>query len=126
SPPARRRQGIGRAAHHPDPRSRLQCRRARHRCSPGRGALHPATDPGGSSPVRTFAYARPTSVAEAAELLAEDGARPLGGGTDLLPQLERGIHPAATVVDLRGLGLDTIEEDGAGLAIGAAGRVAEL
>jgi xanthine dehydrogenase YagS FAD-binding subunit len=76
--------------------------------------------------VRTFAYARPTSVAEAAELLADDGARPLGGGTDLLPQLERGIHPATTVVDLRGLGFDTIEEDGAGLAIGATVRVADL
>jgi xanthine dehydrogenase YagS FAD-binding subunit len=50
----------------------------------------------------------------------------MGGGTDLLAQLDRGIRPTATVVDLRGAGLDGIETDDEGLRIGAATRVADL
>jgi 4-hydroxybenzoyl-CoA reductase subunit beta len=48
-----------------------------------------------------FAVKRPTSVAEAAALLAsEPGARLLAGGTGLLPNLRRGIEHPAMLVDL--------------------------
>jgi 4-hydroxybenzoyl-CoA reductase subunit beta len=48
-----------------------------------------------------FAVKRPTSVAEAAALLAsEPGARLLAGGTGLLPNLRRGIERPAMLVDL--------------------------
>jgi xanthine dehydrogenase YagS FAD-binding subunit len=77
--------------------------------------------------VRTpFAYVRAESAAQAEELLAADGARAMGGGTDLLTQLDRGIRPARTVVDLRGLGLDGIALQGGALRIGATASVAAL
>jgi 4-hydroxybenzoyl-CoA reductase subunit beta len=48
-----------------------------------------------------FAVKRPTSVAEAAALLAsEPGARLLAGGTGLLPNLRRGIERPGMLVDL--------------------------
>lgn len=48
-----------------------------------------------------FTVRRPTSVAEAADLLAfEPGARLLAGGTGLLPNLRRGIEHPGVLVDL--------------------------
>ena len=47
------------------------------------------------------AYARPVSLDEALELLAADGAVPLGGGTDLAGQVDRGIRQPAALVDLQ-------------------------
>jgi xanthine dehydrogenase YagS FAD-binding subunit len=76
--------------------------------------------------VRRFAYARPATLEEAERLLAAEGARPLGGGTDLLPQQDRGIEPAASLVDLRGLGLGAIEPAGEGLRIGATATLAQI
>ena len=76
--------------------------------------------------LRTFAYIRPEAPADAATALAEPGARPMGGGTDLLTPRERGIRAAESVVDLRGLGMDGIEADGDGLRIGATATLAEL
>ena len=76
--------------------------------------------------MRAFAYIRPASADEAAAALRTGSARPMGGGTDLLTQLDRGIRPADSVVDLRGLGLDEIAPHGDGLAIGATVRVADL
>ncbi len=73
-----------------------------------------------------FEYVRAESAAQAQEVLEAGGASAMGGGTDLLTQLDRGIRSAGTVVDLRGLGLDGIEADGAGLRIGATTRVAAL
>ena len=55
------------------------------------------------------AYARPTSLDEALELLAGEGAAPLGGGTDLAGQVDRGIRVPGLLVDLQDVGLDTIE-----------------
>jgi xanthine dehydrogenase YagS FAD-binding subunit len=75
--------------------------------------------------VRSFTYTRPGSADEAAELLAGD-ARAMGGGTDLLSQLDRGIRPTATVVDLRGLGMSGIEANGDGLRIGATTAVSAV
>ena len=76
--------------------------------------------------MRPFAYSRPASVAEAAERLASPGARAMGGGTDLLPQLQRGIRPADEVVDVRAAVPAGIEPAGEGLRIGAATRIADL
>jgi xanthine dehydrogenase YagS FAD-binding subunit len=76
--------------------------------------------------VKAFAYSRPESAAAAAERLSAPGARAMGGGTDLLTQLQRGIRPADEVVDLRGAGLEGIEPAGEGLRIGAATRIADV
>ena len=75
--------------------------------------------------MRSFAYTRPGTADEAAELLAGD-ARAMGGGTDLLSQIDRGIRPTATIVDLRGLNMDGIETDGDGLRIGATTTVSAV
>jgi CO/xanthine dehydrogenase FAD-binding subunit len=72
------------------------------------------------------AYARPTSLDEALELLAAEGAVPFGGGTDLAGQVDRGIREPSTLVDLRDAGLAMIESEGDGLRIGSAVTLAEL
>jgi xanthine dehydrogenase YagS FAD-binding subunit len=76
--------------------------------------------------MKPFTYSVPASVAEAAERLAAPGARAMGGGTDLLPQLHRGIRPADEVVDLRGAVPAGILAAGWGVRIGAATRVADV
>jgi xanthine dehydrogenase YagS FAD-binding subunit len=76
--------------------------------------------------MRPFGYSAPASVAEAAERLASPGARAMGGGTDLLPQLGRGIHPADEVVDVRAAVPAGILAAGQGMRIGAATRVADV
>ncbi len=67
-------------------------------------------------------YYTPKSVAEAVELLQRyDGrARVLGGGTDLLVEIRRGLHrPVEAMVDAtRIAGLDNIYEDGGDIVIG--------
>ena len=81
---------------------------------------------GSSQRPNVTGYARPSSLEDALALLAEDGAAPLGGGTDLVGQLDRGIRPPATLVDLREAGLGGIEQANGGLRIGASVRLAEL
>jgi xanthine dehydrogenase YagS FAD-binding subunit len=76
--------------------------------------------------MKPFTYSAPASIAEAAERLAAPGARAMGGGTDLLPQLHRGIRPADEVVDLRGAVPAGILAAGQGMRIGAATRVADV
>jgi len=72
------------------------------------------------------AYARPTSVDEALELLTRDGAAVLAGGTDLAGQIDRGISAPSLLVDLQGAGLASTTPDGDGLRIGAATTLADL
>jgi len=72
------------------------------------------------------AYARPTSVDEALELLTRDGAAVLAGGTDLAGQIDRGISAPSLLVDLQGAGLAGITPNGDGLRIGAATTLADL
>jgi len=73
-----------------------------------------------------FTLAHPTTMAAAAALLAEGG-RALGGGTDLLPNLRRGLEHPSRLVDLGHVaGLDAIESDGGALAIGAGVTLARL
>jgi xanthine dehydrogenase YagS FAD-binding subunit len=50
----------------------------------------------------------------------------MGGGTDLIPQLDRGILPADEIVDLRLLGLSGIEHTDGGVRIGATTSVADV
>jgi xanthine dehydrogenase YagS FAD-binding subunit len=76
--------------------------------------------------VTAFTYSRPATLAQACERLRTPGARAMGGGTDLIPQLQRGIRPAAEVVDLRAALPAGIEADGDGIRIGAATPVADL
>lgn len=71
---------------------------------------------------------RPTTVDEASRALAEDGARALAGGTDLLPNLRRGLGTPRVLVDLTAVaGLDAIavQADGS-LRLGAAATLAAL
>jgi len=71
-------------------------------------------------------YARPASLDDALGLLAEDGAAPLGGGTDLAGQVDRGIRTPALLVDLRDAGLGTVDRADGGLRVGATVTLAEL
>ena len=73
-----------------------------------------------------FAYSAPASIAEAAERLSAPGARAMGGGTDILPQLQRGIRPADELVDLRGAVPAGVLAAAQGIRIGAATRVADI
>ncbi|HET6173468.1 MAG TPA: FAD binding domain-containing protein [Gaiellales bacterium] len=71
------------------------------------------------------AYVRPASLDEALELLGAPDAHALAGGTDLIPLQSRG-KAAGTLVDVRALLGDAIEQNGDGLVIGAATRVADV
>jgi 4-hydroxybenzoyl-CoA reductase subunit beta len=74
-----------------------------------------------------FELQRPTSVAQAAALLATPGARLLAGGTDLVPKLRRGIERPTLLIELEAVaGLDVIAFDGDALAIGAGVTLARL
>jgi CO/xanthine dehydrogenase FAD-binding subunit len=56
--------------------------------------------------MRAFAYERPTSLADALELLMAGGAgeaRPLAGGTDLIIRIRDGTIRPRTVVDVKGI-----------------------
>ncbi len=71
-------------------------------------------------------YARPSSVEAALELLLEEGAAVLAGGTDLAGQIDRGITAPSLLVDLQDTGLAGIAQDGDGLRVGAATTLADL
>jgi CO/xanthine dehydrogenase FAD-binding subunit len=77
---------------------------------------------GNSSANRWEHYYTPETVAEAVELLQRyDGqARVVGGGTDLLVEIRRGLHrPVEALVDASRIsGLNTIDEDGEYIVIG--------
>jgi 4-hydroxybenzoyl-CoA reductase subunit beta len=75
-----------------------------------------------------FTLHRAGTAAQAAELLAGiPGARLLAGGTDLLPNLRRGIGAPPALVDISGVaGFDTIERDAQGWRLGAGVTLARL
>jgi carbon-monoxide dehydrogenase medium subunit len=80
--------------------------------------------------MRTFAYARPSSVAEAVALLAAGGAdaRVLAGGTDLIIRLRDGSLRPSLVVDVKRIAdLDpTIREAAGRLVIGATTTMTDI
>jgi 4-hydroxybenzoyl-CoA reductase subunit beta len=72
---------------------------------------------------------RPTTAAEALALLArEPAARPIAGGTDLIPNLRRGLGHPPLLIDLSALeGFDTITFDAdGGCTLGAGVTLATL
>ena len=74
-----------------------------------------------------FALERPATVAQAVALLARPGARLLAGGTDLLPNLLRGIERPAVLIDLGAVaGFGAIAWDDRTLAIGAGATLSIL
>ncbi len=76
-----------------------------------------------------FTLQRPASLAEAAALLAaEPAARLVAGGTDLLPNLRRGLESPPVLIDLSGLaGFAAVEESADGsLMLGAGLTLAAL
>jgi 4-hydroxybenzoyl-CoA reductase subunit beta len=74
-----------------------------------------------------FGLHRPLDLGDALQLIAQPGARVLAGGTDLLPNLRRGLEAPATLVDLGAVaGLAEIAFDSDGLAIGAGVTLARL
>ncbi|HEX7873440.1 MAG TPA: xanthine dehydrogenase family protein subunit M [Sphingobium sp.] len=78
--------------------------------------------------MRAFDYARATSPAEAAALVAaRPGARFIAGGTNLLDLMKLEIETPEQLIDINGLGLDRIEETPeGGLRIGALVRNTDL
>ena len=81
-----------------------------------------------SATVHPFTYHRARSVGDALERLAEPGAVPIGGGTDLLVLAKEDLARPAAVVDLRDIpGARSIEvQPDGGVRIGAAARVNDL
>ena len=74
-----------------------------------------------------FEVKRPTTMAEAATLLAAADARVIAGGTDLVPNLRRGLERPATLVDITGLrALDTLSLDAKPRIIGAGVTLAAI
>jgi 4-hydroxybenzoyl-CoA reductase subunit beta len=74
-----------------------------------------------------FELKRPTSVAEACTWLAHPKARVIAGGSDLVPNLRRGIEAPDTLVDVTGVaGLDALDLDANPRVIGAAVTLARL
>jgi len=66
-------------------------------------------------------YEAPSTVAAAAALLAEPGARALAGGSDLLVQMKSGLAEPEIIVDLKRIAaLNGIRETAEGFTIGAA------
>jgi 4-hydroxybenzoyl-CoA reductase subunit beta len=70
---------------------------------------------------------RPTRIAEACTWLAQPNARAIAGGSDLVPNLRRGIEAPSTLVDVTGIaGLDVLDLDANPRVIGAAVTLARL
>ncbi|MBN8508091.1 MAG: FAD binding domain-containing protein, partial [Burkholderiales bacterium] len=61
-------------------------------------------------PIDEIRLVRPATLADAALLLADDEARIVAGGTDLLPNMRRGIADPAVLIDLTAVaGIGAIE-----------------
>ena len=75
----------------------------------------------------TFQYTEPESLPEALSLLTAPDAAPLGGGTDLLPQVKDGIVSARQLVGLAAIPeMAGIAASNGGLSIGAATTIAAV
>ena len=79
--------------------------------------------------MKTFDYHKPTSLAEAANLLADGNARALAGGHTLRPSMKQRLDAPSAVVDLSGvaeLGGEKIREENGAVTVGALARHAEV
>jgi carbon-monoxide dehydrogenase medium subunit len=71
--------------------------------------------------VKDIDYAAPTTLAEAATLLARNGARALAGGTDIIVQVRENRRDAEILVDLKNVPeVNTLSYARQGLILGAA------
>jgi 4-hydroxybenzoyl-CoA reductase subunit beta len=75
-----------------------------------------------------FEHLQPESMEEALDLLSEHGgeANVIAGGTDLLVSMKHRLLTPKYLLNLKGLGLDFIEEGKEGLRIGALTRLADI
>ena len=71
-----------------------------------------------------FTFTQASDVDAALARLAQ-GARPIAGGTNLLDLMKEGVMRPGALVDINGLGLDTVEEADGGLRLGALARNAD-
>ena len=80
--------------------------------------------------MKSFAYHAPDSLSEAFDILAAEQAqaRLLAGGTDLLVQMRRGLHPCDHLIDVKGIPeLKPLSYSSSeGLVVGAAVSCTEL
>lgn len=69
---------------------------------------------------QSFEYSRPTTLAEALELLADESAKPLAGGMSLIPMMKLRLAAPERLIDLSRIpDLDTIAATGDRIRIGA-------
>jgi xanthine dehydrogenase YagS FAD-binding subunit len=78
--------------------------------------------------MESFELAQPQRLDDALALLAEPGAVPLAGGTDLLDRMKEHLDTPRLLVSLKGLKLDAIgaAEHGGGLRVGALATLASV
>ncbi|MEO7244661.1 MAG: FAD binding domain-containing protein, partial [Rubrivivax sp.] len=70
--------------------------------------------------MQTFAYSKPSSVADAARAAAGADAKIIAGGQSLLPSMRLGLAAPESLIDLAGLGdLKGISVSGGTVKIGA-------
>ncbi len=74
----------------------------------------------------SFEYAAPSTVHEATRLLAQAGAMPIAGGTDLLIHTRAGYKSPQHLIDLSGLGLSYVRHADGVFVIGAMTTFAEI
>lgn len=79
-------------------------------------------------PFPRFDYAAPGTIEEALDLLGQPGARPLAGGTDLLPSMKHRLFRPSLVVSLRRLAplRERRWDPAEGLSLGAGLTLAEV
>lgn len=77
--------------------------------------------------MQEFEFVSAGSLEEAVSLLAEPGSRPIAGGTDVIPRLQRGLFPAGALVDLTHIpGLAFIREQDGAIHVGGLTTYADL
>jgi len=70
--------------------------------------------------MQAFAYARPASVAEAAQAATQEDAKLIAGGQTLLQSMKLGLIAPSAVIDITGLAeLKGVKVDGGSVTIGA-------
>ncbi|MEO3385346.1 xanthine dehydrogenase family protein subunit M [Mesorhizobium sp. CAU 1741] len=73
-----------------------------------------------------FTYSRAASVDDAMQAIGQEGQRLLGGGTNLVDLMRKGVERPSTLVDVSALSADIRETDTGGLLIDAAVRNSAL
>lgn len=73
-----------------------------------------------------FQYTKPADVGQAVSSVAPGGSKFVAGGTTLIDLMKLEVERPKLLVDINGLPLDRIEEDGGGLKIGAMVRNSDL